>query len=81
MDIEGAEVEALEGARSVLTRWRPELLVQAYHERNGSRTYERCAALLADLGYACREATPGSGLLHARAAGRPAAGPAGEGRQ
>jgi FkbM family methyltransferase len=66
MDIEGAEVEALEGARVLLQRDRPELLVQAYHLRHGERTFGACCVLLNRLGYTCREVGPdSSGLLHA----------------
>lgn len=32
MDIEGAEVEALEGARETLRRWRPRMALAAYHQ-------------------------------------------------
>lgn len=65
MDIEGAELEALQGAAGVLRRQSPELLVQAYHLRNGVRTFERCSELLTRLGYRCREVDQGSGFLHA----------------
>ena len=65
MDIEGAELEAIEGARETLLRDRPELLIQAYHLRDGVRTFERCAARLRSLGYGVREAPGASGLLHA----------------
>jgi FkbM family methyltransferase len=63
MDIEGAEIEALEGMRGTLARFRPVLLVQAYHLRNGIRTYECCESFLRNLGYRCREAVPGKGML------------------
>jgi FkbM family methyltransferase len=65
MDIEGAEIEALEGSKRVLSEWRPELLVQAYHVREGSRTFERCAAFLKQFGYLIREAGDNTGFLHA----------------
>ena len=67
MDIEGAELEALAGAREVLARDRPDVLVQAYHPRDGARTLERCAALLGDLGYDAREVARHPGLLFATA--------------
>jgi FkbM family methyltransferase len=67
MDIEGAELEALAGAREVLARDRPDVLVQAYHPRDGARTLERCAAVLAELGYDAREVAGHPGLLFATA--------------
>lgn len=63
MDIEGAEVEALEGARRVLGEDRPVLLVQAYHLRAESRTLEPCRDFLEALGYQTREVAPPSGFL------------------
>jgi FkbM family methyltransferase len=65
MDIEAAEIEALHGAAETLMRLRPRLLIQAYHIRNDVRTFEPCASFLAAIGYSCREASPGSGLLYA----------------
>ncbi len=65
MDIEGAEIEALEGAVDLLRDDRPELLVQAYHIRNGERTFAACQSRLSRLGYTCSEIGLGSGLLHA----------------
>ncbi len=67
MDIEGAEIEALRGARETLRRFRPELLIMAYHERDGCRTFETCAQLIADLGYTSRELPSAAGFLHALA--------------
>jgi FkbM family methyltransferase len=66
MDIEGAEIEALEGMRETLARFRPALLIQAYHHRGGIRTYERCEIFLWELGYRCHEVVPGKGLLYAQ---------------
>jgi len=65
MDIEGAEIEALEGAGEVLRKYQPRLLIQAYHQRDGVRTFERCARYLSQFGYQCRELKPESGLLDA----------------
>lgn len=64
MDIEGAEIEALHGAESALKRFRPQLLIQAYHLRDGKRTLEPCAEWLTTLGYRCHE-WKNTGLLHA----------------
>jgi FkbM family methyltransferase len=65
MDIEGAELEAIEGAKATLLRDRPELLIQAYHVRDGARTFDRCATVLREMGYQVREAPASAGLLHA----------------
>ena len=63
MDAEGAEIEILEGAREVLDRDHPRLLVQAYHLRDGARTLERCAETLQQFRYTTLEAGEGLGLL------------------
>jgi len=63
MDIEGAEIEALEGARQVLRDHRPVWLIQAYHLRDGEQTFARCRALLERSGYTCRAAAGHPGLL------------------
>jgi len=61
MDIEGSEIEALEGAGLTLGEGgiRPKVLIQAYHLRNGRRTLETCADQLKKIGYICEEETPG----------------------
>lgn len=63
MDIEGAELEAIAGARDLLARDRPDVLVQAYHLRDGARTLERCGAILRSVGYDAREVDGQPGLL------------------
>jgi FkbM family methyltransferase len=63
IDSEGAELEILEGARATLTKFRPRLLVQAYHIRDGTRTFERCAKMLQSLGYEVKESAKSKGLL------------------
>ncbi len=66
MDAEGAEIEILNGARTVLRESHPALLIQAYHLRDGIRTLERCAETLTKIGYETHESGVGSGLLCAR---------------
>ncbi|MDQ3198591.1 MAG: FkbM family methyltransferase [Verrucomicrobiota bacterium] len=66
MDAEGAELEILEGARELLQRDHPRLLIQAYHIRDGVRTFERCADILKGFNYTVGEAVKDSGLLCAR---------------
>lgn len=63
MDAEGAEVEILEGAKELLRRTHPRLLIQAYHFRDGARTFERCAEILRKHDYVVNEAGKGTGLL------------------
>jgi FkbM family methyltransferase len=65
MDAEGAEVEILQGAETTLQRFHPRLLVQAYHLREGVRTFERCAEMLKHYSYTVDEYAPPSGLLRA----------------
>ncbi len=62
-DVEGAELAMLEGGRETLQKFHPQLLIQAYHTVDGSRTFERCAAFVEKLGY--RVAEPHPGLLYA----------------
>lgn len=63
IDAEGAELEILEGAQNTMERFRPRLLIQAYHIRNGVRTFERCAETLTKNGFHVREFPAQSGLL------------------
>ena len=65
IDAEGAEIEVLEGARAVLERDHPLLLVQAYHLREGARTLERCADILHKHHYTTDEDSEQTGLLRA----------------
>jgi len=67
MDIEGAEIEALIGAEQTLRVLKPDLLVQAYHIRDGARTLERCQEILRKFGYRCEEIGVQSGFLFASA--------------
>ena len=66
IDAEGAEIEILQGAKATLKQFRPRILVQAYHLRNGRRTFETCAAILEGMGYKVGEHPLGSALLVAR---------------
>jgi FkbM family methyltransferase len=63
MDVEGAEIEILEGAAATLATTAPRLVLQAYHLRGGTRTFETCKSMLEKLGYACREAESSTGML------------------
>jgi FkbM family methyltransferase len=63
MDIEGAEVEAIEGAEQVLREHRPMCLVQAYHPRGGERTFERVRGTLDAWGFDTSASRDADGLV------------------
>jgi FkbM family methyltransferase len=46
MDIEGAEIEAIEGAEKTIKLHRPVLMIEAYHIRNGEKTLKSAVSLL-----------------------------------
>jgi len=62
MDIEGAELEALEGAHSVLNLTK-KIVVAAYHSRDGKTTCERVCQILRQRGFEVRPTD--DGLVHA----------------
>lgn len=66
MDIEGAEVEAIEGASRMLVECRPLLLVEAYHLRNGQRTFGLVRQRLENYGFDTSASVESSGLIVAR---------------
>lgn len=51
MDIEGAEIEALEGMKETLIKYKPHLAIATYHIRNGSTTQKLVENYLKSLGY------------------------------
>lgn len=65
MDIEGAEIEALAGAKELLVTCKPTLIIAAYHLRDGVRTFEIVRDNLLKVGYSVSEVFPQSGLLFA----------------
>jgi FkbM family methyltransferase len=66
MDIEGAEIEALQGAREKLIRCRTRLLLEVYHMRDGCPTHERVIPMLRSWGIDVTPAAMNAGLLHVR---------------
>jgi FkbM family methyltransferase len=51
MDIEGAEIEAVEGADDVIRRFRPRFAIASYHLRDGRPTSEQLEVMFRDRGY------------------------------
>lgn len=51
MDIEGAEIEAIEGMKELLKKGSPHLAIATYHIREGKKTYSVVEKKLRELGY------------------------------
>lgn len=50
MDVEGAEIEAIEGAKETLTNT-SKIAIACYHERNGEKTMQKTIQMLSNYGY------------------------------
>lgn len=51
MDIEGAEIEALEGAPNTIKKFSPNFAIASYHLRSGQQTYKIVENMLLAKGY------------------------------
>lgn len=51
MDIEGAEIQAIEGAKEVITRFSPAFAIASYHIVDGRQTCTRVETQLRNIGY------------------------------
>jgi FkbM family methyltransferase len=51
MDIEGAELEAVEGAISLLSPYKPRFSIASYHVRDGRRTADALEDMFKSAGY------------------------------
>jgi FkbM family methyltransferase len=51
MDIEGAEIEALEGMKGILKKGSPFLAIASYHWRDDKQTYKKVEEILKKAGY------------------------------
>lgn len=57
MDIEGAEIEALEGCLETIIKLKPNFAIAAYHIVNGEPTYIKVEQFFKDLDYPCKTVT------------------------
>ncbi len=51
MDVEGAEIEALKGAKNTLKKFNVHLAIASYHYRDGKQTYTTVEKILKKYGY------------------------------
>ncbi|MFA5142888.1 MAG: FkbM family methyltransferase [Candidatus Omnitrophota bacterium] len=58
MDVEGAEVEALKGARAIMKRYHPRFAIASYHVLSGKKTCVMLEKMLKDSGYRTETSYP-----------------------
>jgi hypothetical protein len=58
MDIEGAEIEALQGAVNTIEKFSPRFSIASYHKRNNQKTYDRVEDFLVKKGYSTKTFFP-----------------------
>ncbi len=58
MDIEGAEIEAIDGMKELLAKGSPHLAIATYHERDGEKTYMEVEKKLKEKGYKVKTGYP-----------------------
>lgn len=66
MDIEGAEIEAIEGCKNILKNNNVNLAIASYHIRNGEKTYKKLEHILNNLGYKTKTEFPKHLTTYAR---------------
>lgn len=58
MDIEGAEIEAIDGMKKILKEGKPKLAIASYHIVNGEKTYKEVEKKLKAIGYKVKTGYP-----------------------
>jgi FkbM family methyltransferase len=58
MDIEGAELEALEGAAATMKKFAPRFAIASYHVRDGVKTWKTLEKMFAQMGYTAWTTSP-----------------------
>jgi len=58
MDVEGAEIEAIEGCKNILKTNNVNLAIASYHIRNNEETYKKLESMLNNLGYKTKTEFP-----------------------
>lgn len=58
MDIEGAEIDAIEGAREFLKNKNVHFAIASYHDVNGKQSYIYLEKIFAEIGYAVKTGNP-----------------------
>ncbi|MDD5136094.1 MAG: FkbM family methyltransferase [Candidatus Omnitrophica bacterium] len=66
MDVEGAEIEAVRGASSILEKSGPDLAIASYHILNGQKTCVELEKMLKALGYKTETSHPSHLTTYAR---------------
>ena len=51
MDIEGAEIEAIEGAKEMINKYQPHFAIASYHVVNGQQTYIKLEEMFKKIDY------------------------------
>lgn len=66
MDVEGAEIEAIEGCKNILKNNNVNLAIASYHIRNGEETYKKLEPMLNNFGYKTKTEFPEHLTTYAR---------------
>lgn len=66
MDIEGAELETIDGMNELLSKGKPSLAIASYHVRDGEKTCYKVEEKLKKFGYHVKTAYPSHLITYVR---------------